>query len=111
MPLEDQASSASLSRRRALAGVAALVALGLLVAALVYRGADGAAGPVESPPSSIAEAPSTTSHPIRAELTSRLREILKVRDRAFRTRDTGLLEEVYTVDCPCLEAIRTPSRS
>jgi hypothetical protein len=38
-----------------------------------------------------------------SEITSRLREILKVRDRALVARDSKLLDDIYTVDCKCLE--------
>jgi hypothetical protein len=44
----------------------------------------------------------TTSIGEREEVVARLRAILKVRDRAYRERDVGLLREVYTTDCPCL---------
>lgn len=37
------------------------------------------------------------------EVTSRLREILQVRDEALLARDADLLSGIYTVDCECLE--------
>lgn len=40
------------------------------------------------------------------EVVARLREILRVRDRAYRERDVDLLTEVYTTDCPCLRGDR-----
>lgn len=36
-------------------------------------------------------------------MTSRLRSILDVRDRALLTRDAELLSEIYTIDCECLK--------
>jgi hypothetical protein len=39
----------------------------------------------------------------RTEITARLREILEIRDRALLARDARLLNDVYTVDCECLE--------
>jgi len=33
----------------------------------------------------------------------RLREILEIRDQAFRNRSPEILNDVYTEDCPCLE--------
>jgi hypothetical protein len=33
-----------------------------------------------------------------------------VRDRAYRDRDAGLLEKVYTTDCPCLRGDRAAIR-
>jgi hypothetical protein len=44
----------------------------------------------------------TTTIGEREEVVARLRTILRVRDRAYRERDVGLLREVYTTDCPCL---------
>ena len=51
--------------------------------------------------SSSAAVPTTTIGE-REEVVARLRAILKVRDEAYVQRDTGLLREVYTPDCPCL---------
>jgi hypothetical protein len=42
----------------------------------------------------------------RSEVVARLREILDVREQAFRQRDASLFDEVYTSDCPCLRAGR-----
>jgi hypothetical protein len=36
----------------------------------------------------------------------RLREILRIRDEAFRERNLENLRDVYTTDCPCLEGDR-----
>jgi hypothetical protein len=36
------------------------------------------------------------------QVVARLREVLKVRDRAYRSRDASLLRKIYTPDCPCL---------
>jgi hypothetical protein len=44
----------------------------------------------------------TTTIGEKEEVVARLRAILRVRDRAYRERDVGLLREVYTTDCPCL---------
>jgi len=35
-------------------------------------------------------------------VVARLREILRVRDVAYRRRDAELLKTIYTNDCPCL---------
>jgi hypothetical protein len=50
-------------------------------------------------------APTTTLEP-RQEVIGRLREILRIRDRALATRDANLLETIYTVDCNCLSQSR-----
>jgi hypothetical protein len=36
----------------------------------------------------------------------RLREILRIRDEAFRERNPDILRDVYTTDCPCFEGDR-----
>jgi hypothetical protein len=54
----------------------------------------------------LAENGTTTTSitiPTRAEVTSRLRSILGVRDKALLARDAKLLSEIYTIDCECLE--------
>jgi hypothetical protein len=47
-------------------------------------------------------ASTTTTLAEEDQVVARLREILRVRDRAYRERDPELLQEVYTPDCPCL---------
>jgi hypothetical protein len=64
--------------------------------------------PAASPPPAPSSAPSTaaattTTIDPRTEVVARLKEILKVRDKAFHERNARLLSAVYTVDCPCLE--------
>jgi hypothetical protein len=39
----------------------------------------------------------------RTVVVERLKHILRIRDQAFRDRNTAILADVYTVDCPCLE--------
>ena len=53
--------------------------------------------PIES--SSSAAARSTTTP---RQLVSRLREILRIRESAYRSRNPDLLRSVYSSDCPCL---------
>jgi hypothetical protein len=52
----------------------------------------------------VYESPTTTATtiPTEAEVASRLRIILEVRDRALLARDADLLSDVYTIDCECL---------
>jgi hypothetical protein len=91
-------------RYRRLAGaIAVLLAAGSLLAALVVRSKDEGPSVIaaDEPPTSSTAVPSTTSPSIRNELLDRLREILAIRDRAFRTRNAKLLDDIYTADCPC----------
>jgi len=99
------------------AWVAAIaVALLLVVAAaavLVNRGDGQAAGaptpPTPSPPQPTASPTTTTIDP-QTEVVARLREILRVRDQALLKRNAGLLDDIYTVDCNCLQDGRTAIR-
>jgi hypothetical protein len=77
-----------------------LVAVLVLVSVL-SRGDRAQRSPVAAPPST----PDTTAAAIdsRSEIVARLREILRIRDRAIETRDETLLHPIYTVDCPCLK--------
>jgi hypothetical protein len=50
-------------------------------------------------PSSSATVRSTTTP---TEVASRLREILQIREVAYRSRDPELLRSIYSSDCPCL---------
>jgi hypothetical protein len=74
----------------------------VILAVLVTR-EDGRATRSPLTPSSSAAVPTTTTLDTRSELAGRLEEILKIRDRAFQDRDSQILKDVYTVDCPCLE--------
>ena len=40
----------------------------------------------------------------RAEIISRLREILRIREEAYRSRRDDLLASIYSRDCPCLSS-------
>jgi hypothetical protein len=90
--------------------IAAGVALALLLAA-AWTLTRGSADPTASspPPQPAPPAAPTTTLPAttttldpEAEVVARLRQILRVRDQAYRQRDPDLLATVYTSDCPCL---------
>jgi hypothetical protein len=95
------------SRRAALlAAVAATLVFVIAVAAVLVTRSDGGAagGSAPEPPSAQTTAsPTTTTIDTRTEVVARLREILRVRDVAYRQRDAGLLKMVYASDCPCLD--------
>jgi hypothetical protein len=95
--------------RNLLAVLVALVLTGLLVLAIFLlvplaqstdSGAPTSLGPSGEP--SANSAPSTTVV-ARNEVVERLHEIFGIRDVAVRTRNPRLFEDIYTVDCPCLE--------
>jgi hypothetical protein len=108
MPTDDHPGLPSNSRRLRAGVVVVLISVALLVAVLLVRDGGGNARTLPTPtPSSSETARSSTTLDPRSEIISRLREILKVRDKAFQDRNAALLEEVYTVDCPCLKGDRS----
>jgi hypothetical protein len=72
-----------------------------VVSTVVWRSDSPATG---SPPAPASlRAVTTTSLAEKDQVEARLRDILKVRDRAYRSRNIQLLKQVYTADCPCLQ--------
>jgi hypothetical protein len=98
------ASYVASHRGRFYVGVLALVVASIFIAgALISRDSKSAS---PSATSNAAKSSTTTPSAIvstRTEVTSRLREILAIRDRALVERDAQLLSGVYTIDCECLE--------
>jgi hypothetical protein len=92
----------------------ALLVVTAVAAFLMTHNDDEAVGPPSPPPES--SVPSTTASPTtmtidtKTEVVARLREILRVRDRALETRNARLLSSIYTVDCPCLQGDRDAIR-
>jgi hypothetical protein len=91
----------------------AAIATALLVAAvaafLMTRSNGEAVGslpPQSSVPQTTAS-PTTTTIDTETEVVARLREILRVRDKALLDRNATLLDDIYTVDCNCLKDGRT----
>jgi hypothetical protein len=87
--------------------VAATATALLVVAAAAFLMTRSDSEAVGSPPpeSSVpptAASPTTTTIDTETEVVARLREILRVRDVAYRRRDVELLKAIYTKDCPCL---------
>jgi hypothetical protein len=93
-------------------GFVALILVSVLVAGVAVFGSVRRADPAppESPSASTPPRVATTTIGEKEEVVIRLREILRVRDRAYRDRDAGLLEKVYTTDCPCLRGDRAAIR-
>jgi hypothetical protein len=89
----------------------ALIALAIVVIALlvIARGADLTATsppPVASPKATTTASTATTFPDTKTEVVTRLREILQIREQAFSERDASFLEDIYTSNCPCLQAGR-----
>jgi hypothetical protein len=107
---EDHPATASEPQRpKALRRVWILIALlaigSLLFGILVIRDHDGSdVASRNSEPDITAFSQTTTSTDPRAELVSRLEEILARRELAYKSRDPDILREIYTTDCPCLKS-------
>jgi hypothetical protein len=86
-----------------------MVAVAAVVATRGDRQAAGSPTPTPSSPQPTASPTTTTIDP-QTEVVARLREILRVRDRALETRNASLLSSIYTVDCPCLQGDRDAIR-
>jgi hypothetical protein len=102
MTNEDHSARSATSRRLLTAGLAAILPVALILTVLVSREDRQVTRSALAPTSTVAR-PTTTSLDTRTELTERLVEIMKIRDRAFQERDREILKDIYTVDCPCLE--------
>jgi hypothetical protein len=101
MTNEDRKPQWTISRR--LLAVALVAILPAAIVAVLATREDGQVTTSISAPTSIVAHPTTTSLDTRTEVIERLVEILKIRDRAFKDRDRGILADIYTADCPCLE--------
>jgi hypothetical protein len=100
MPLGDHLAPSSTSRRLATLGLAASLTAALL-AVISFAGEDNnlALTRPESLESSSSLVRSSTTP---RQLVSRLREILQIRETAYRSRNPDLLRSIYSSDCPCL---------
>ena len=106
MPIDDHPQSPQPSAGVWRRGFMFAALIGCLVIAVVVialvRGSEPAAKGLDSTPTSSGIAATTTSIAEEDQVAARLRDILQVRDRAYRDRDVDLLKRVYTSDCPCL---------
>ena len=102
MTTKDHEVQSTTSRRLLALGLVTILTVAVILAVLITR-EDGQVTRPTLAPSSTAVIPTTTTLDTRTELTRRLVEILKIRDKAFQERDRQILKGVYTVDCPCLE--------
>jgi hypothetical protein len=102
MTTKDHEVQSVTFRRLLAAGLVAILPVAVILAVLITR-EDGQVTRSTLAPSSTAATPTTTTIDTRTEVTHRLVEILKIRDRAFKERERQLLKDIYTVDCPCLE--------
>jgi hypothetical protein len=95
-----------MTSHRARMAVLLVLLLSLLVAVglMLTRGEDAVSSATSpSRTADIATTNTASAASKRSDMSSRLREIMHVRDRALVTRDSSLLNKIYTVDCKCLE--------
>jgi hypothetical protein len=110
MPNEDQHAPSvadSTSRRYLFAVPLVAVVIGAVLF-VTTRSDDSGNTSSSSPSSSETTLASTTTRTSdsKNEVVTRLREILEVREQAFRERNAALFENVYSSDCTCLRAGR-----
>jgi hypothetical protein len=110
MPNEEHRSSPTAGappRRYLLLGAVVAIAITAATVFVVARDDKVATTePLVSSPQSSSAATTSPTPNTKAEVTARLREILKIREKAFAERDASLFDDVYTSDCSCLEAGR-----
>jgi hypothetical protein len=103
---EDYKGPVITSRRIIATGIGLSVLLVALVASILVTRQDSIGVTNSSLSPSSSDATTSTGLDTRIEVVERLKDILRIRDQAFRDRNTRPLEHVYTIDCPCLEGDR-----
>jgi hypothetical protein len=87
----------------AIAILASVVTVAFLAAALTTPDRDLDVVRRRTAPSLTSSLSSDSSTiPTRDEVVSRLREILRIREEAYRSRRAEMLATIYSSDCPCM---------
>ena len=87
----------------AIALLASVVSVAFLILVLTTTDGDIDAVPPRSPSSLTSTSASASSTiPPQDEVVSRLREILRIREEAYRSRNAEMLNVIYSSDCPCM---------
>ena len=104
-PDASAATSHDASRRRLYAVPVVLVVAAIVIAGAVISRSDSEESPLPSTSPLTGDGTTTTATAIstRTEVSSRLEEILSIRDKALLERDAELLSNIYTADCKCLK--------
>jgi hypothetical protein len=107
MPIARQTDAPTGRRNRlVLVGlmIAVLLVLGIFASiAQLRRSSNDSASPATMPSRTSATTASSSTISTAEEVLARLREIFRTRDQAIRTRNPLLLDDIFTVDCPCLK--------
>jgi len=107
MGSDDHSTRSASIRRFSVVGFLAVLLLVASLGAILLSREDDVGRPTPTIRQSSAKAsPTSTTLETRAEVVERLRKILEIRDKAFRERNAEILDDVYTVDCPCLKGDR-----
>lgn len=106
MTSEDQTRAARYGRFVQVGLVGVLLTSSLVGILLLTREDESGIALPTSPQPSTEALPTSTTQNTRVEVIERLREILRIRDEAFRKRNPEILRDVYTTDCPCFEGDR-----
>lgn len=113
MPAENNPDPRPLQgpSRRAIVPAAVIAILAVAaVAVVVSRGSPQAVGSSSDPSTLSSLAVTATTTNVQTEVVDRLREILTIRDHAYRDRNADVLEAIYTADCPCLKGDQSAIR-
>jgi hypothetical protein len=82
--------------------LASVVSVAFLVSVFMTPDKELDVVPRRLPSSSMSSSASPSSTTPRDEVVSRLREILRIREEAYRSRSAEMLTTIYSSDCPCM---------
>jgi hypothetical protein len=82
--------------------LASVVSVALLITVLTTPDTNLDVPPQRSPSSLPSSASTSSTIPPRDEVVSRLKEILRIREEAYRSRNAEMLTTIYSSDCPCM---------
>jgi hypothetical protein len=74
----------------------------VLLSRVLLTGEDDEVQVSKAPASASSRAVIVPTRP-QDEVVHRLREILRIREEAYRSRNSDLLHSIYSIDCPCLQ--------
>jgi hypothetical protein len=101
MRLQDYRVPSTFARDLIILGVVVVLVLVVLISGTSTTYEDDPTEPVPGSVTSVSEGRS--SRPTQgSEVVSRLREILRIREEAYRSRSPEMLHSIYSNDCPCL---------
>jgi hypothetical protein len=100
----ERIHSSMTHRHLAIAGLLILIVSVALLTVAFDKGKDGVGLQPEVPLPSYSIETFSPHMNERDEVVSRLQEIMRIRDSAYRSRSLEMLSTVYSSDCPCLSS-------